>query len=68
MANQMNKNLAKELKNFNKDELTETKTSENIVTPVTGIWFSLRKVYVILIQKSLVNFRKVLVPKSVFNS
>ena len=37
MANQMNKNLAKELKNFNKDELTETKTSENIVTPVTGI-------------------------------
>ena len=36
MANQINKNLAAELKNFNKDELTETKTSENIVTPVTG--------------------------------
>ena len=53
MKKQMNKNLAKELKNFNKDELTETKTSENIVTPVTGICFSSTKAYVISIQKKL---------------
>ena len=48
MANQINKDLAAELKNFNKDELTETKTSENIVTPVTGeksLFFDTQKTF-----------------------
>ena len=38
MSQKINSNLASELKNFDKGELNETKTSENVITPVTGKW------------------------------
>ena len=36
MSEKISASLASELRSFDKKELNETKTSENVVTPVTG--------------------------------
>ena len=39
MSEKISASLASELRSFDKKELNETKTSENVVTPVTGQYF-----------------------------